>query len=129
MIGLGFKPRFLRTAVAFGACVLATAAMANTSSQPAGEPFSLNDVPKEFRAPAVERDYTRRVEMIPMRDGVKLQTFIVVPKGARNAPILLTRTPYDASARSRRSNSASMVNAVQLGDEEFAKAGYIRVYQ
>lgn len=129
MIGFFFKPRFLRSAVAFGACVLATAAMANASSQPAGEPFSRNDVPEEFKAPAVERDYTRRVEMIPMRDGVKLQTFILVPKGARNAPILLTRTPYNASARSQRSNSTSMVNAVQLGDEEFAKAGYIRVYQ
>ena len=31
-----------------------------------------------------------------MRDGVKLHTVIVVPKGARGAPMLLTRTPYDA---------------------------------
>ena len=34
--------------------------------------------------------------MIPMRDGVKLHTVILVPKGAKGAPILLTRTPYDA---------------------------------
>ena len=34
-----------------------------------------------------------------MRDGVKLHTVIIVPTGARNAPILLTRTPYDASRR------------------------------
>jgi predicted acyl esterase len=35
--------------------------------------------------------------MIPMRDGVKLHTVILVPKGAHGAPILLTRTPYDAN--------------------------------
>jgi len=31
--------------------------------------------------------------MIPMRDGVKLYTVIMLPKGAHDAPILLTRTP------------------------------------
>ncbi len=36
--------------------------------------------------------------MIPMRDGVKLHTVILVPKGAKGAPILLTRTPYNATA-------------------------------
>src|SRR5262249_45613647 len=44
-------------------------------------------------------DYERREVMIPMRDGVKLHTVILVPKSAtkgRPAPILLTRTPYNA---------------------------------
>jgi putative CocE/NonD family hydrolase len=124
-----FTIKFDVVLAACGVCMLATGAMADAPAKPAGEAFSKNDVPSEFKAPAAERDYTRRVEMVPMRDGVKLQTFIMVPKGARNAPILLTRTPYNASVRSERSNSASLVNAVQLGDEEFAKAGYIRVYQ
>ncbi len=31
-----------------------------------------------------------------MRDGVKLHTVILVPNGAKHAPILLTRTPYSA---------------------------------
>ena len=44
-----------------------------------------------------EYDFTRRDVMVPMRDGVKLHTVILVPKGARRAPILLTRTPYDAT--------------------------------
>ena len=44
-------------------------------------------------------DYDRRDVMIPMRDGVKLHTVIVVPKGASSAPILLTRTPYNATQR------------------------------
>ncbi len=34
--------------------------------------------------------------MIPMRDGVKLFTVILIPKKAKDAPILLTRTPYNA---------------------------------
>jgi predicted acyl esterase len=37
--------------------------------------------------------------MIPMRDGVKLHTVILIPKGARRAPILLTRTPYGSSQK------------------------------
>ena len=40
-----------------------------------------------------------RPPLIPMRDGVKLHTVILVPRSARNAPILLTRTPYDADRR------------------------------
>jgi putative CocE/NonD family hydrolase len=67
--------------------------------------------------------------MIPMRDGVKLHTVIVVPKGARDAPLLLTRTPYNASARVQRSRSPHMVAALPLFDELFAADGYIRVYQ
>src|ERR1035437_813848 len=35
---------------------------------------------------------------LSQRDGIKLHTVIIVPKGAKGAPILLTRTPYDASA-------------------------------
>src|SRR3954447_25571269 len=52
------------------------------------------DIPKTFAAPLDEYDYIRREVMIPMRDGIKLHTVIMVPKGAKDAPILLTRTPY-----------------------------------
>ena len=72
-------------------------------------PALTSDVPKEFHAPVDTYDYIRRVEMIPMRDGVKLYTVIVVPKGAKNAPILLTRTPYNASKRTARNNSPHML--------------------
>src|SRR5580698_10326987 len=58
-----------------------------------------SDVPSKYDAPKSSYDYVKRVEMIPMRDGVKLYTVIVIPKGAKNAPILLTRTPYNASAQ------------------------------
>ena len=67
--------------------------------------------------------------MIPMRDGVKLFTVIIVPKGAKNAPILLTRTPYNAARRTSRNNSPRMLAALPQGDEVFAADGYIRVFQ
>src|ERR1700678_1008118 len=88
-----------------------------------------NDIPKAFTAPTANQDYIKRESMIPMRDGVKLYTVIVVPKGARNAPILLTRTPYNASRRAARNDSPSMLAILPQGDEVFVAAGYIRVFQ
>jgi hypothetical protein len=43
-------------------------------------------------------NFTVREEMIPMRDGVKLYTVILTPKGVPGPlPLLLERTPYDAT--------------------------------
>ena len=53
-------------------------------------------------------DYVRREVMIPMRDGVKLHTVILVPKGAKGAPILLTRTPYNATELTTHTNSSHL---------------------
>src|ERR1700677_5264765 len=61
----------------------------------------------DFQAPAVERNYDRRVVMLPMRDGVKLFTVIFVPKGVHDAPIMLTRTPYDAADHVRTPSAPS----------------------
>ena len=109
--------------------MILVAAVALAETKPANPGYSPSDVPKQFKAPSVDRDYTRRIEMVRMRDGVKLQTIIDVPKGARNAPILLTRTPYDAKGRATRSSSASLKSTLPLADEVFVQAGYIRVYQ
>ena len=62
---------------------------ATSSGLPSETPASFEPVNDSF-------DYVKRVVMIPMRDGVKLHTVVIVPKGASRAPILLTRTPYDA---------------------------------
>ena len=86
------------------------------------------DIPRKFEAPTSSYDYVKRDVMIPMRDGVRLHTVIVVPKGARNAPILLTRTPYNATSRAQRNASPSMLATLPLADEVFGD-GYIRVYQ
>jgi putative CocE/NonD family hydrolase len=88
-----------------------------------------SDIPKNFVAPAASYDYVKRDVMIPMRDGVKLHTVVVIPKGAHNAPILLTRTPYNASKRAARNNSPHMLATLPEGDEVFVRDGYIRVFQ
>jgi uncharacterized protein len=87
------------------------------------------DVPARFQPPVGPRDYDKRVVMVPMRDGTKLYTVIVVPRGAQNAPIILTRTPYNAKGRANRMDSPSMLNTLPLADEPYVRAGYIRVYQ
>src|ERR1700760_1987334 len=55
-----------------------------------------SETPAVLHTPTYGMDYERREVMIPVRDGVKLYTVILVPKGASHAGILLTRTPYSA---------------------------------
>jgi len=88
-----------------------------------------SDIPAAFAAPTANQDYVKREVMIPMRDGVKLHTVIVLPKGAHDAPILLTRTPYNASKRAARNDSPHMIAVLPLADEVFVQGGYIRVFQ
>ena len=97
---------------------------AQQQTAPAG-----GDIPATFTLVDTANDYIKREVMIPMRDGTKLYTVIVIPKGATNAPIVLTRTPYNAKGRASRSTSASMLNTLPLADEAFVRGGYIRVYQ
>jgi putative CocE/NonD family hydrolase len=87
------------------------------------------DIPAEFKASKSGYNYVKRVEMVPMRDGIKLYTVIVVPKGAAHAPILLTRTPYNAAGRAARTESPHMLDELPQGDDVFVGAGYIRVFQ
>ncbi|MCU6455214.1 CocE/NonD family hydrolase [Sphingomonas sp. A2-49] len=95
----------------------------------AGQTTPTGDIPAQFRLVDTANDYIKREVMVPMRDGTKLYTVIVIPKGATNAPIVLTRTPYNAKARASRSTSASMLATLPLADEAFVRGGYIRVYQ
>jgi uncharacterized protein len=87
------------------------------------------DIPKKFETPTSSYDYVKREVMVPMRDGVKLHTVIVVRRGASRAPIILTRTPYDASGRAAREASPHMLGTLPQGDELFVRDGYIRVFQ
>jgi putative CocE/NonD family hydrolase len=88
----------------------------------------VSDIPDKFVQPSQANDYVKREEMIPMRDGVKLYTVIIIPKGAHNAPIVLTRTPYNAKQRASNDNP-SMLSLLPETDTDFTQAGYIRVYQ
>ena len=76
-----------------------------------------------------QADYVRRVEMVPMRDGTKLFTVIVYRKGAKDAPILLGRTPYDANEATSRNRSQKIEEILPVMDAPFVNDGYIRVYQ
>jgi uncharacterized protein len=87
------------------------------------------DIPKDYSEVNAQDDYVKREFMIPMRDGVKLYTVLVLPKGAHAAPMLLTRTPYNAAKRAKRTASTHMLATLPQGDEEFVAHGYIRVFQ
>src|SRR6185436_13804696 len=80
-----------------------------------------------FAGPATAQDarssdtaWIRTDTLIPMRDGIHLFTVIVVPRGvAGPLPILMTRTPYEASGNA---GMARRANELGLG-------GYILVFQ
>jgi len=114
----------------------ATAAQmpAGTPPKPADKPLPplTNEMPQSFTARTDNFDFVRRVAMIPMRDGVKLHTVIIIPRGAQHAPILLTRTPYGAESRFGDTSSAhvsAVVGDHDVADELVAHDNYIRVIQ
>jgi putative CocE/NonD family hydrolase len=91
-----------------------------------------NETPSKFEPTNAGFNYVRRRVQIPMRDGVKLHTVILVPKGARNAPILLTRTPYNADELTSHENSSDLGTALYGYDnatDVIVEGGYIRVVQ
>ena len=128
------KRRLLCTTLLAGAWLIVAgerpgaAQQAPAQNQPGFETPG-GDIPRTFTVPSSGFDYIKREVMVPMRDGVKLHTVIVIPKGAKDAPILLTRTPYNASRRASRNSSSSMLATLAMSDEGFVRAGYIRVYQ
>jgi putative CocE/NonD family hydrolase len=82
-----------------------------------------SDIPAKWEEPHPGYDYEKREIMIPMRDGVKLHTVLIVPKGAKGLPILLERTPYNASGFF--SDKPRMHDAVWSAQREWADDGYI----
>jgi uncharacterized protein len=105
---------------------LASTQAANTA--PRVEPMT-PDVVVDYDTVRPQADFIRRAQMIPMRDGVELYTVIVMKKGVRDAPILLSRTPYDAAHSTHRVGSQSIIDILEVMDAEFVQDGYIRVYQ
>src|SRR5215831_16446253 len=108
----------------------ATVASAQTGEvKPAPSPaMQISEIPDKFVMPEPQKDYLTRIEMIPMRDGVRLYTVIIVPKAAKDAPIVLTRTP-NGTNRYVSNNNPSMEALLPAADSEFPRAGYIRVFQ
>jgi hypothetical protein len=113
----------LRSAAACAA--LALAAVPAAAQTPPLTP----DIATNFQWPKASYDYVKREVMIPMRDGVKLYTVLIIPKGAKDAPILLTRTPYNAKKSAERTLSPHAIATGSQMDEPFLADGYIRAYQ
>jgi putative CocE/NonD family hydrolase len=91
-----------------------------------------SETPATFVPVTDSFEYVKRDVMIPMRDGVKLHTVIVIPKGAKNAPIVLTRTPYNASAQVSHAASSHLgpiLSGYDNATEVIVEGGYIRVVQ
>jgi putative CocE/NonD family hydrolase len=91
-----------------------------------------SETPAKFERIASDADFELREAMIPMRDAVKLRTFILVPRGASRAGILLTRTPYDAKDMTSKRHSLHLGARLWGYDnavETIVEGGYIRVVQ
>jgi uncharacterized protein len=125
--------------------ILSSFALIPFSSAQTGQP-KYPDYPSETPAnlqPVTDSfNYSRREVMIPMRDGVRLHTVILIPKRANHAPILLTRTPYNASDLTSHdprggegrdsafsAHFGQNLNGYDNALEVILEGGYIRVVQ
>jgi putative CocE/NonD family hydrolase len=116
-------------------CCIAFALVFSVSAQVA-PPRPVTSLPTETPAQLKPTndgfDYVRRDVMIPMRDGIKLHTVILVPKGANRAPILLTRTPYNATdltSHAQSSHLGPILKGYDNATEVIVEGGYIRAVQ
>ena len=85
-------------------------------------PLAAAPARQQAPANATESPFTYQEVMVPMRDGAKLQTVIIRPRGkAGKLPILLQRTPYGVPAQPPASVPASM--------RFLMEDGYVLVFQ
>jgi len=116
--------------------------VAQQPPRPGTYPALPSETPANFNPQTDTFEYVRRDVMIPMRDRVRLHTVILLPKGAKDAPILLTRTPYNATELTthdpRGGEATSAPPSVHFGPtlygydnatEVIVDGGYIRVVQ
>jgi putative CocE/NonD family hydrolase len=116
-------------------CSLSSFAQTKEQSTPPKYPNYPSETPDNLKPATATFDYERREVMVPMRDGVKLHTVILVPRSAtreKHAPILLTRTPYSADELTTHAHSSHLGPALWGYDnatEVIVEGGYIRVVQ
>jgi putative CocE/NonD family hydrolase len=122
----------MRSTLPIAACVPLLVAVAAAQTKAPQYPDLPSETPAKFEPDTRSFDYVKRDFMIPMRDGVKLHTVIIVPKGATKAPILLTRTPYNATDLTSHAQSSHLGPILQGYDnatDVIVEGGYIRVVQ
>jgi putative CocE/NonD family hydrolase len=118
----------LTTALCVVAFAIGSGAVAEAATPGPVTPMT-PDVVGSYDEVRPQADYIKRVVMIPMRDGVKLYTVILMKKGTHDGPILLSRTPYDAKGSTERTHSQRLTEILPAMDEDFVEDHYIRVYQ
>src|SRR6186997_1783639 len=119
-------------APAVAALLFVPAPSAQTPQRPPAYPALPSETPATFEPVTGSFEYVKRNVMIPMRDGVRLHTVIIVPKGAQRAPILLTRTPYNASGLTSHAESAHIgpiLYGYDNATDVIVEGGYIRAVQ
>ena len=78
----------------------------------------------------IQENYTKREEMISMRDGVRLFTSIYEPKDkSQKYPIMFDRTPYTVAPYGKDKDGKDQFKTSLGPNGLFAKEGYIFVYQ
>jgi hypothetical protein len=136
---------FWKSAIFAAALALAAPGAAETHVQPAVQPGGDipskfhpvtvppipkgGDIPTTFSPPRATFLYERREAMIPMRDGVKLYTVLIMPKGAAGAPIMLDRTPYSAASATSHGSGPLPENILGTLSAELVRNGYIVAFQ
>lgn len=116
----------------FSIAFSAAPAMAQDKAKPTTYPELPSEIPAKFKPAIASFDHTRRKVMIPMRDGVKLHTVILITKGAKRAPMLFTRTPYSADRLTSHAESAHLgpvLNGYDNALDVILDGGYLRVVQ
>jgi putative CocE/NonD family hydrolase len=128
------KRTHILLAPALGALLLMHPVAAQQPQRPAppAYPALPSETPVTFEPVTDSFDYVKRDVMIPMRDGVKLHTVVLVPKAAKSAPILLTRTPYNATDLTSHAASAHLgpiLSGYDNATDVIVDGGYIRAVQ
>ena len=129
-------PKLSRSSLSFSVLLIPTLFSLSISAQSAPQyPSYPSETPATLQQPTYAgegMDYERREVMIAMRDGVKLHTVILVPKGAKHEGMLLTRTPYSATETTTNARSIHLASTLFGYDnalETIIGGGYIRVVQ
>lgn len=129
------QPFFTRS-VSVISIALAAAGLVHAQTVPATGatlyPNYPSETPAEFAPVTSSFNYIKRTVMVPMRDGTKLNTIVIIPRNAKGAPMLLTRTPYDANGLVSHADSSDLGTILQGYDnaaDVIVEGGYIRVVQ
>ena len=133
-IGIDYLLRRARTLILLAlvpGALLAAGSLSGQNPPPQVKyPGLPSETPAKFSPATDSFDFARREVMIPMRDGVKLRAVIYVPRGAKQAPILLARTPYNAAWMPGSNPSAHFGEGTFIyAREVVVEGGYIGVAQ